>query len=573
MDDRLLDDYLQELSWLRTVSGEFARQHPNVAARLRLSEFDCPDPHVERLLEGFALQSARLQRRLDDGFSELSASLLELLSPHLMRPFPASATACFTPDPLAGDLTHGYTLPAGTPLYALTKSGETVWWRTTLAQTLWPVVIETLEWCDASVAQHYSGLQQARSALRIQLRCLPPYRFSTLAMKSLRICLNGSPQINATLFDLLYAHTIGPLRPQPAGLRHAEQILPCESAVESGGLALSAWIHAPQALMYFDLPITPGGEEEILTLCIPFNQAPDSPLPLQPHDIRLGCTPVVNLFPRTAEPLMVDHRRSEYRLVADHHDKNIQIYRVQALWLSHQQKACNVPPYYSAQGHSDARWFWYARRNDKEDNALWLTLVDSRFDPRESAEEASMTAKLWCSNGETAVQLPADSPLIFDFPGPIARVQLSGTPTPPSSPARQHDARWKLVSSLALNHLSLLEGETALASLKEMLALYASSGASAAVWQQINGISDMRCERVSEHYGQDAWRGWRNGIRVTLTLDPAAFTASSRLLFAAIVARFLARNATANCFVHTVLQDEEEALPLWSEAGQSALIA
>lgn len=66
---------------------------------------------------------------------------------------------------------------------------------------------------------------------------------------------------------------------------------------------------------------------------------------------------------------------------------------------------------------------------------------------------------------------------------------------------------------------------------------------------------------------------WRNGIRVTLTLDPAAFTASSRLLFAAIVARFLARNATANCFVHTVLQDEEEALPLWSETGQSALIA
>lgn len=101
MDDRLLDDYLQELRWLRTVSGEFARQHPNVAARLRLSEFDCPDPHVERLLEGFALQSARLQRRLDDDFSELSASLLELLSPHLMRPFPASATACFTPDPLA----------------------------------------------------------------------------------------------------------------------------------------------------------------------------------------------------------------------------------------------------------------------------------------------------------------------------------------------------------------------------------------------------------------------------------------------------------------------------------------
>jgi len=116
MDDRLLEDYLQELRWLRAASGEFSRQHPKIAARLRLSEFDCPDPHVERLLEGFALQSARLNQRLDEGFSELSESLLELLTPHLLRPYPSFATARFTPDPLAGDLTQGYTLPAGTPL-------------------------------------------------------------------------------------------------------------------------------------------------------------------------------------------------------------------------------------------------------------------------------------------------------------------------------------------------------------------------------------------------------------------------------------------------------------------------
>lgn len=101
MDDRLLEDYLQELRWLRAASGEFSRQHPKIAARLRLSEFDCPDPHVERLLEGFALQSARLNQRLDEGFSELSESLLELLTPHLLRPYPSFATARFTPDPLA----------------------------------------------------------------------------------------------------------------------------------------------------------------------------------------------------------------------------------------------------------------------------------------------------------------------------------------------------------------------------------------------------------------------------------------------------------------------------------------
>lgn len=573
MDDRLLDDYLQELRWLRTASGEFARRHPHVASRLRLSEFDCPDPHVERLLEGFALQSARLHQRLDDGFGELCDSLLEQLSPHLLRPFPSCATACFTADPLAGDLSQGYMLPAGTPLYAQTESGETVWWRTALAQTLWPIEIKNVDWCDAAQARQLSGMAQARGALRIQLRCLPPHQFSTLAVTQLRIHLSGSPQINATLFDLLYAHVIGPLRPHPTGLLNAEKILPSEPGVESSVLALSAWMNCPQTLMYFDLPLPSTGEGDSITVCIPFDNAPQAAQHIKPGDIRLGCVPVINFFTRTSEPLFVEHTQSEHRLVADHHDKNVHIYRVQALWMSRREKAWRVPAYYSAQGHSEARWFWYARRHRHQGNALWLTLVDSRFDPYVADEETSLTATLWCSNGEQAAQLTAGTPLTFEVPGPVAQVHLLGTPTTPSEPALQRDTRWKLLSSLALNHLSLVEGEMALASLKELLALYAPSAASPAVWQQINGIREMRCQRVSEHRGGDAWRGWHNGIRVTLTLEQQSFTGNSRLLFAGIIARFLARNATANCFVRTVLQEDGEELSLWTEAEQTALIA
>lgn len=78
---------------------------------------------------------------------------------------------------------------------------------------------------------------------------------------------------------------------------------------------------------------------------------------------------------------------------------------------------------------------------------------------------------------------------------------------------------------------------------------------------------------MSEHRGRDAWRGWHNGIKVTLELDPQAFTGSSRLLFAGVIARFLARNATANCFIHTILQDEGEELSLWTDVEQTTLIA
>lgn len=573
MDDRLLDDYLQELRSLRAASGEFARRHPQVASKLRLSEFDCPDPHVERLLEGFALQSARLHRRLEDGYGELSEALLELLSPQLMRPFPACSTVSFVPDPQAGFLTTGYQLPAGTPLYALTEEGNTVWWRTSLAQTLWPIVLEEVAWEEAAEAQHSSGFSEARGGLRFRLRCLSPHRFADLTIRTLRIHLAGAPQVNAALFDLLYAHTLGDARPYPIGLHRAEHLLPIGPGEAASGQALSAWMHCPQALMYFDVPLPPPGESDTLTFTLAFDRAPNVALALQPGDIRLDCAPVVNLFTRTSEPVIPSHTRSEHPLVADHHDTQIEIYQLRELWMSQKERAWRVPAYYSASGHSESRWFWHARRNRHHGNRLWLTWVDSQFSPAEPQPEISVTARLWCSNGSRAQTLRAGTPLAFEFPGPVAQVQLLETPTPPSAPACRGDARWRLVSSLALNHFSLTEGDNALASLKEKLSLYAPEGATSALWQQINGITSLSCQRVSEHHGRDAWRGWRNGLRVTLTLDSSAFSASSRLLFAGVITRFLAQNATANCFVQTVLRDEGKELPLWTLSESPTLTA
>ena len=54
MDPALLDYYNEELRHLREVAGEFAQEYPKVAGKLGLEQFECADPYVERLLEGFA---------------------------------------------------------------------------------------------------------------------------------------------------------------------------------------------------------------------------------------------------------------------------------------------------------------------------------------------------------------------------------------------------------------------------------------------------------------------------------------------------------------------------------------
>jgi len=87
--EHLLPHYERELAFLRGRSAEFARQYPKIAGRLMLTGDVGDDPHVERLMEAFAFLSARIHKRLDDDFPQVSEGLLEALYPHYLRPFPS----------------------------------------------------------------------------------------------------------------------------------------------------------------------------------------------------------------------------------------------------------------------------------------------------------------------------------------------------------------------------------------------------------------------------------------------------------------------------------------------------
>ena len=119
MDERLLDLYNLELRHLRETAAEFARDFPKIAGRLSLdheAKEICPDPYVERLLEGCAFLTARVQLKLESQFPAFTQHLLEMVYPHYLAPTPSMALAQFTPDPEGGRLEKGYAIPVGTSL-------------------------------------------------------------------------------------------------------------------------------------------------------------------------------------------------------------------------------------------------------------------------------------------------------------------------------------------------------------------------------------------------------------------------------------------------------------------------
>ena len=86
MDTRLLAHYETELAFLRDMGAEFASAYPKIAARLGMEGMEVLDPYVERLLEGTAFLSARVQLALEMQFPAFTSNLLETVcSPSICR--------------------------------------------------------------------------------------------------------------------------------------------------------------------------------------------------------------------------------------------------------------------------------------------------------------------------------------------------------------------------------------------------------------------------------------------------------------------------------------------------------
>jgi type VI secretion system protein ImpG len=79
--DQLLPHYERELSLLRERSQAFAQRYPKVAGALQMRGDIAQDPHVERMIESFALLAARVHKRLDDDFPLFTESLRDVLYP------------------------------------------------------------------------------------------------------------------------------------------------------------------------------------------------------------------------------------------------------------------------------------------------------------------------------------------------------------------------------------------------------------------------------------------------------------------------------------------------------------
>ena len=268
MRDDLLTYYERELTFMRRMAGEFAEKYPKIAGRLQLEAGKCEDPHVERLIESFALVAARIHLRLDDEFPEISESLLQVLYPHYLAPVPSMSVVQFELDLAQGKLTTGYTIDRHQPLSSRRAMDTVCQFRTCYPVTLWPIECATTR-AEATGAAGVVG--QQRGAVILGLRTQGETTFQELEVAGLRFFLGGESRVAHQLYELLFGHCTqievrtpaGAKRPlsrllPPSSLREVgfgrdEGLLPYSNRSFVGYRLLQEYFHFPEKYLFLDV--------------------------------------------------------------------------------------------------------------------------------------------------------------------------------------------------------------------------------------------------------------------------------------------------------------------------------
>jgi type VI secretion system protein ImpG len=580
-NESLLQYYNDELTYLRRLGRSFALSYPKVAAQLEMSAEQCSDPHVERLIESFAFLTARLQRRLDGEFPDITASLLGVMYPHLVDPVPPMAIARFDVDPDQGKLTTGHVIPRETPLFSQAPSGLTCRFRTSYPVELWPLELISAGFESPAQFDFLDSSAQVASVLRLRLSVKGSV-LEELSLNKLRFYLRGDPTLVNTLYELIFCHVLNAAilpesgkRPVylpansilPVGFAADEDVVPYPSHALPAYRLLQEYFTFPEKFHFFDianLNLNKGGKT--LDLLLMLDRMPPERMTVDRRNFILGCAPIVNLFHKTTEPIRIDQRHHEYRLEADmRRERTTEIHSIVSVSASSNpmEDTVRMEPFYSFRHRLDRRGqrsFWFSRRlstgrEDLPGTDIFLSFVDLDFNPTQPPEQV-VYAHALCTNRDFAAQMTAGASLQIEEAAPLSRITCLGKPTLTRYPPLAGATLWYLVSNLSLNYLSLSGGPASLDALRQILRVYSLSD-QPSTYQQVQGIRAMQCRRISRRLGNEPWRGFCQGTEVTLTFDENLYVGSGAFLLGAVLNRFLALYASINSFTQLVIRSEQ----------------
>jgi len=602
MNPRLLELYNQELQHVRESAAEFAKEYPKIAGRLTLSGTDCADPYVERLLEGFAYLTARVQLKLDAEYPTFTHSLLEIAYPHYLAPTPSMTVVQMQIDPDDGSLDSGFTLPRDSVLRAtLGRDSQTSCeYRSAHEVTLWPLKVSHAEYFGnpATVLGRLAASEtKAKAALRLTLRTGAELPFNSLNLTHLPLYLNGADELPFGLYEQLLGNACAVFARQPGadwverlpadalqpcGLDDREAAMPVVAQAFQGYRLLQEYFALQQRYLFVDfnhlgraVQRCTGQELEIIVLFDCFDQSLEGGV--GPGQFVPFCTPAINLFPRRVDRIHLGDRVNEHHVIADRtRPMDFEIHSLTGVTGYGTGPEQEFLPLYAVRDpsrYARDKAYYTVRREPRTPSSeqrragfrstyvgseTFVSLVDNRQAPW-SHDLRQLGVSALCTNRDLPLFMSVGSGKTdFTLAGsaPVLSIRCMAGPSRPRASHAHDQKAWRLISQLSLNYLSLSEPGQGTAALRELLRLYGDS-TDTALQLQIEGLREASSKPCTRRLPMPGPIVFGRGLEIILEFDENAFRGTGVFLLGAVFERFLARYASINSFTETVLRTSQ----------------
>ncbi len=602
MDRAFLAYYEEELTHIREMAGEFAAIHPAVARNLSIESTPCPDPYVERLLEGVAYLGARTRLKVDGESSRYVRNLLDTLYPDLAGPSPAMSMACLVPGPQVDSMLGGHVVKRGTRLVSGIRDGLRTRSTFTTAQDvhLWPVAVHKVEYLQDAGALSEAGVVDPtgptpRAGLRIEIKRTGPGTLSELSLDGLDLYFGNNSRSNA-IFDAIFgsghrmmARPTDPKQryrnagaPQMVGISDTEALTPKVRSSFEGYRLLREYFLMPERFQYARVSglassVTSAGENNVEMVILFDREQPDLN-DIKTTDFQLSVAPLVNLFEHECNLVQLDAQRSAHIVHADRtRPRDYEIYRllrVEDAETSGPQ--ARVTPLFSVEQRADSGLVYSverrARRPGEDEIRRGQTRTSYTGDDVfvSVAKPGGATANVdlkrldiraLCTNRDLPIL--DDSPVLtLETGDPVQKVDLlsafkrprpslrSALPTGSGSERKLDDLTWRWISQLSLNHLSLATEGKDSEPLRALLQLYADRG-DPKLERHGRSIARVTSKAVIERLDIKGPLCFGHGVEITLDIDETLLAGGSNLMLSALLSHLFARHVGINSFVRT----------------------
>ena len=600
MDATTLRYYDDELRHLRDVAWEFAQEHEKIGSRLALDRNGCGDPYVERLMEGFAFLAARIQRKLDDEFPTFTSHLLEMVYPDTLAPTPSMMVAVLEPDPRAGNLADGYRVEPDTRLMSrLGASEETrCTFLTKHPVELWPVRLAEVRYITgATLARHgVGGRREVKAALHLRLETFGEVPFQQLALDRLPLYLTGSEGLGLQLYEAIIGHGVGlvaqPVAETPAwqhrldraaigtwGFEDELALLPCSLRSFQGYRLLKEFFSFAERFLFAKLdglaPTIRRCDDHRIDLFVLLDQAnPVLDGAVTAEQVTLYATPAINLFPKSAEPILIEPHQRDLHVVADRtHDLDYEIHSLRRVRGFGDNIERRFAPFYQVTDRHAADQGYYTierrprvvstqqrrqggPRSSYLGSEVYVTLTDPHAPEGMSLQR--LTVDAMCSNRDLPLHMPLDvgrSHFTADSGAPLDKITCVAGPTPPRPPLARGRTSWQLIDHLALNYRSIVDDANGggAAALRALLALYQPAPSSS----ELDGVVRVGSRPIVRRLPVPGPITFGRGLEIALELEEQSFRGPKAFLLGAVLEQFFAKYVSLNSFTETVVSTLE----------------